>query len=113
MVVLSTLSDDSFDRAIVPRPKEGGRDGDMSTSLCGLPYLKALLPKLRSRGEVHWYDFASDAELEGGLARTKASIRDAVQAEGMEVEFLHAGKAGSGTIAKRQYRVCVDFRVVK
>ena len=51
--------------------------------------------------------------LQGGLARTKASIGDAVQAEGMEVEFLHAGKAGSGTIAKRQYRVCVDFRVVK
>ena len=62
--VLSTLADDSFDRAIVPRPKEGGKDGDMSTSLCGLPYLAAILPKLRSRGEIHWYDFASDAELE-------------------------------------------------
>ena len=111
--VLSGMEDDAFDRVIAPRPKEGGKDGDLSTSLCGVEYLSALVPKLKDRGEVHWYDFASDVELEGGLVRTKTSIKEAVVGLGLDVEFLHAGKAGSGTIAKRQYRVCVDFRILK
>ena len=29
----------------------------------------------------------------------------------MSCEVIHAGKAGKKPIAKRQYRVCVDFRI--
>ncbi|GMI44516.1 hypothetical protein TrCOL_g10389 [Triparma columacea] len=101
-----------FDRAIVPRPKEGTKDGDMGGE-GGAEYLRALLPHLRPRAEVHWYDFAADWEVEGGMQRTKDFIRRVLEEEGKGVEFLSAGKAGKGTIAKRQYRVVVDFRVVE
>lgn len=72
-----------------------------------------MLPKLKERGEVHWYDFAADHEVEGGCERTKKGVEDVVGEMGWRTEWLHAGKAGSGSIAKRQFRVCVDFRVHK
>lgn len=75
-------------------------------------YLIAILPHLAYRGEVHWYDFAADHEVKGGMQRTKEFIRKVVEGQGKGVEFLSAGKAGARTIAKRQFRVVVDFRVV-
>ncbi|GMH54076.1 hypothetical protein TL16_g01602 [Triparma laevis f. inornata] len=113
LAILSDLSDEAFDRIIAPRPKEGGKDGDLSDGIAGAEFLKAMLPKLKERGEVHWYDFAADHEVEGGCERTKKGVEDVVGEMGWRTEWLHAGKAGSGSIAKRQFRVCVDFRVHK
>ena len=66
------------------------------------------------RAEVHWYDFAADHEVEHGLERTKNGIKKEIQTyENVKgVEFLWSGKASSQTVAKRQYRVCVDFRII-
>lgn len=61
--ILPTLEKESFDRIVAPRPKEGALDGDMGTGDAGKAFLVAMLPLLKVKGEVHWYDFASDAEL--------------------------------------------------
>ncbi|GMH98666.1 hypothetical protein TrVE_jg443 [Triparma verrucosa] len=113
MEVLKSLEDNSFDRIIAPRPKESSTDGDLSSEFSGSNFLEAMLPKLKERGECHWYDFAADHEVESGCPRTKKGIEDVVRQLGWRAEFLHAGKAGSGSIAKRQFRVCIDFRVIK
>jgi tRNA G37 N-methylase Trm5 len=111
--VVPTLPRDHYDRVIVPRPKDGSADGDLGTGTGGAEHLRLLLPHLkRSGGTVHWYDFAADWEVEGGLERTRGGVKDVCDAEGYDVHFLHAGKAGSKSIAKKQYRVCVDFTAV-
>ncbi len=107
MEALTDLEKDKYHRVICPRPKMAGEDGDLGVGSGGMDFLKALLPVLRDGGEVHWYDFAADWELESGLQRTK----EAIQGVCGDVEWLWHGKAGSATIAKRQYRVCIDFRV--
>jgi tRNA G37 N-methylase Trm5 len=62
--VLPTLPTNHYDRILVPRPKEGAMDGDLSVGDCGLPFLEALLPVLKvNGGECHWYDFAADHEV--------------------------------------------------
>ena len=108
------VQDNFYDRILCPRPKDtSSSDGDMGDGSAGKRILKLIARKMKDRGEVHYYDFAADWELEGGLERTKADIRNAIEDEsGRKVEFLHAGKAGSGTIAKRQFRVVVDFRII-
>ena len=68
-----------------------------------------MLPLLKSKGEVHWYDFAADHELPN-CDRTRKTLESACQSLGLEMEIIHVARVGS--IAKRQWRVCVDFRIV-
>jgi len=112
-------ANETFDRVIAPRPKnvekDGAADGDLSpTDIGGREFLHAIVPVLRKNGraEVHWYDFAADWELPS-LTRTKNGILDEVcKYEGVDdVTFLWAGKASSMSVAARQYRCCVDFRL--
>ncbi|KAL9185209.1 hypothetical protein ACHAXT_002986 [Thalassiosira profunda] len=108
--ILPTLETSSFDRIIAPRPKEGTRDGDLGTGDAGKQFLLAMLPLLKKKGEVHWYDFAADHELPS-CERTRQTIQSACQALGLDMEAIHVAKVGS--VAKRQFRVCVDFRITE
>lgn len=106
--ILPTLEKSSFDRIVAPRPKEGTSDGDMGTGDAGKEFLLAMLPLLKVKGEVHWYDFAADHELPT-CDRTRQTVQTVCQSLGLEMEVIHVAKVGS--IAKRQFRVCMDFRI--
>lgn len=107
--ILPTLEESSFDRIIAPRPKEGALDGDQGTGDAGKEFLVAMLPLLKVKGEMHWYDFAADHELPD-CQRTKETIQTVCQSLGLEMEVIHVAKVGS--IAKRQFRVCIDARLL-
>ncbi len=106
--LLPTLELASFDRIVAPRPKEGTADGDMGTGDAGRAFLLAMLPLLKLKGEVHWYDFAADHEIPQ-CHRTREMIESVCSLLGTEMEVIHVAKVGS--VAKRQFRVCMDFRV--
>jgi tRNA G37 N-methylase Trm5 len=106
--ILPTLERASFDRIIAPRPKEGELDGDIGSGDAGKEFLLAMLPLLKVKGECHWYDFAADHELPD-CRRTREMAAMACQVFGMNMEVIHVAKVGS--VAKRQFRVCVDFRI--
>jgi len=107
--IIPTLEPNSFDRVVAPRPKEGKMDGDLGTGDGGLVFLEALLPLLKQQGECHWYDFAADHELPN-CTRTQNTISKACQKLGYQMEVLNVAHVGS--IAKRQVRVCMDFRII-
>eukprot|EP00986_Skeletonema_menzelii_P000813 scaffold237_cov146-Skeletonema_menzelii.AAC.16 len=107
--LLPTLEKGSFDRIVAPRPKEGSLDGDLGTGDAGMSFLMVMLPLLKPKGEVHWYDFAADHELPN-CDRTRKTLEKACQSLGLEMEVIHVARVGS--IAKRQWRVCVDFRII-
>mmetsp|Transcript_40491 Transcript_40491/g.69052 ORF Transcript_40491/g.69052 Transcript_40491/m.69052 type:complete len:182 (+) Transcript_40491:1-546(+) len=106
--ILPTLEKSSFDRIVAPRPKEGNMDGDLGTGDAGKEFLLEMLPLLKLKGEVHWYDFAADHELPN-CERTKETVQTVCQSLGLDMEVIHVAKVGS--IAKRQFRVCMDFRI--
>lgn len=106
--VMSRLQRQSFDRIVAPRPKEGVTDGDLGTGDAGVPFLRALLPLMKDQGECHWYDFAADWELPS-CERTQRTIEGVCKEFGLEMDVIHVAKVGS--VAKRQLRVCVDFRI--
>lgn len=108
--VMNKLDHASFDRIIAPRPKEGNMDGDLGTGDGGVQFLEVLLPLLKDQGECHWYDFAADHELPD-CARTRNSVEKVCEQLGYQMEVIHVAKVGS--IAKRQLRVCMDFRIVR
>lgn len=108
--ILPTLENEYYDRIIAPRPKEGELDGDLGTGDAGVPFLLVMLPLLKSKGEMHWYDFAADHELPR-CDRTRETLRKTCKTLGLEMEIIHVSKAGS--VAKRQWRVCVDFRIIR
>ena len=107
--ILPTLEKSYFDRIVAPRPKEGNLDGDQGTGDAGKEFLVAMLPLLKLKGEVHWYDFAADHELPN-CDRTRETVQTVCQSLGLEMEVIHVAKVGS--IAKRQFRVCMDFRII-
>mmetsp|Transcript_24210 Transcript_24210/g.52212 ORF Transcript_24210/g.52212 Transcript_24210/m.52212 type:complete len:646 (-) Transcript_24210:65-2002(-) len=106
--ILPTLESASYDRIVAPRPKEGTSDGDLGTGDAGKAFLLAMLPLLKLKGEVHWYDFAADHELPN-CARTRETVQAVCESLGLEMEVIHVAKVGS--IAKRQFRICMDFRI--
>ena len=63
------------------------------------------------RDECHWYGttFAADGELPQ-CDPTMNTIDGVCQELGLEKEDVHVAKVGS--VAKRQMRICMDFRVV-
>lgn len=98
-----------YDRILAPRPKEGSTDGDLGQGDGGSQFLDALLPTLKHNGgECHWYDFVADHEFPQCL-RTRKLLEDACHRQGLNMEVLHVANAGS--VAMRQYRVCIDFRI--
>ena len=107
--IMKTLPIGSFDRILAPRPKEGNMDGDLGKGDGGSIFLNELLPLLKDQGECHWYDFAADHELPQ-CQRTRQTIDNACQQHGLEAEVIHVANVGS--IAKRQVRICMDFRVL-
>ena len=107
--VLPTLDRESFDRIVAPRPKEGALDGDLGLGDGGAPFLEQMLPVLRPMGgELHWYDFVADHELPG-CDRTRKTLERGCDKCGVSMEVLHVAQVGS--IAKRQFRVCMDVRL--
>jgi tRNA G37 N-methylase Trm5 len=97
-----------FDRILAPRPKEGKLDSDLGTGDGGAQFLKVLLPRLENGGECHWYDFVADWEYPA-CARTKSLIEAACSEMGYQMEVLHVARVGS--VAMRQLRICMDFKV--
>lgn len=107
--ILPTFPQHHFDRILAPRPKEGSMDGDLGSGDGGLAFLVMLLSVLkRDGGECHWYDFVADHEYPI-CERSKHLIEGACRTQGLDVEFLHVARVGS--VAMRQLRVCIDFRI--
>lgn len=107
--LLPTLPQRHYDRILAPRPKEGSTDGDLGTGDGGFAFLVMLLSVLkRDGGECHWYDFVADHEYPV-CERSTHLIEGACHAQGLDVEFLHVARVGS--VAMRQFRVCIDFRI--
>jgi len=108
-VLPEQLSRNFYDRVLAPRPKEGSLDGDLGTGDGGKQFLQALLPAMKQQGgECHWYDFCADHEYPQ-CERTRQLLEVCCRAQGLHMDVLHVANAGS--VAKRQLRVCVDFRV--
>jgi len=85
-------------------------DGDLGKGDGGVNFLRAMLPLLKDQGECHWYDFAADWELPN-CERTRKGIESVCDELGFQMDVIHLAKVGS--IAKKQHRVCLDFRVLK
>lgn len=109
-VLPETLEQNYFDRVLAPRPKEGALDGDLGSGDGGEGFLKVILPHLKDGGECHWYDFVADHEFPE-CERTKKLLGRVCDEHGLSMEVLHVANAGS--VAMRQLRVCVDFKVHK
>ncbi|GKY99963.1 hypothetical protein MPSEU_000949900 [Mayamaea pseudoterrestris] len=108
--VLPTLERGFYDRVLVPRPKEGSKDGDLGDGKSGLPYLLALLPVLKAQADIHWFDFVADHEYPS-CGRSCSIIAEACQANGFNSQVLHVSKLQS--VAMRQLRVCIDIRLTR
>jgi tRNA G37 N-methylase Trm5/tRNA(Phe) wybutosine-synthesizing methylase Tyw3 len=107
--LLPTLPRNHFDRIVAPRPKEGNMDGDLGSGDGGATFLEALLPVLKENGgECHWYDFCADREFPT-CDRTRGLIEKECTKQGLSMQVIHVANAGS--VAKRQLRVCMDFRL--
>jgi tRNA G37 N-methylase Trm5 len=107
--VVPTLPRNYFDRIVAPRPKEGGADGDLGDGEGGMKFLKCFLPVLKKdSGECHWYDFVADHEFPE-CERSRALLSKCCANEGLNMQVIHVANAGS--VAMRQLRVCIDFRV--
>ena len=110
MDIMPTFETNSFDRILAPRPKEGKLDGDLGEGDAGVPFLELLILLLRSDGgECHWYDFCADHEMPD-CARTRTTIQDVCDRLGYQMEVINVANVGS--VAKRQLRVCMDFRII-
>jgi tRNA G37 N-methylase Trm5 len=64
---------------------------------------------MKNQGECHWYDFAADWELPN-CDRTRKTVEGVCLELGLKMEVIHVAKVGS--IAKRQMRICMDFRLI-
>jgi len=103
--IASELEPQSFDRIIAPRPRGHADDKDG-----GMDFLRALLPLLSSGGICHWYDFVADWELPG-CERSCNKVAEACSEAHLTCKVLRAAVANRNTVAERQYRAVIDFRV--
>lgn len=109
--VVPTLPKDHFDRIVAPRPKEGALDGDLGDGDGGLDFLDTLLPVLKQDGgECHWYEFVADHEFPT-CERSRRLLTQSCEKHELTMEVIHVAKVGS--VAKRQFRCCIDFRVFR
>ena len=121
---------ETFDRVLAPRPK-GARDGDRlppsgagagagagaadgggdgGGGPDGVFFLRKILPLMKPTSVLHWTDFAAERELPD-CRRTKDFIAGECAAFGASCHFLHCAKAGSSSVAAKQYRVTLDVRL--
>ena len=70
--------------------------------------MRVILKHMKDGAECHWYDFVADHEYPE-CERTRALIERVCDEEGLDMEVLHAAHVGS--VAKRQIRLCLDFKV--
>ena len=84
-------------------------DGDLGLGDGGELFLKVLVPHLKDGGECHWYDFVADHEYPA-CERTKGLIERVCNEQGKKMEVLHVAHVGS--VAKRQLRICLDFKII-
>ena len=74
-----------------------------------MAFLELILPIMKPiGGELHLYDFASDVEMPT-CQRTKNTLERGCDDCGLSMEVIHVAQVGS--IAKRQFRVCMDIRL--
>jgi len=106
-----------YDRILAPRPKEVNyaphlQDNyDNLEAISGIPFLKLLLPLLKlNTGICHWYDFVPFHELPH-CQRTKSYIESVIHNKSQDLDILHIAKVGS--VAMKQFRVCIDFRIIQ
>lgn len=104
-VVPELVAKRSFHRVVAPRPRGHQDDADE-----GAEFLALLLPLVLDGGEVHWFDFVADWELPD-CSRTRARIEASCAAGGVRCEILRCDVANRKTVAERQFRAVVDFRV--
>ena len=97
-----------FDRILAPRPKEGKLDGDLGSGDGGEAFLRVMVKHMKDGAECHWYDFVADHEYPA-CDRTRSLIEKVCNQEGLDMKVLHAAHVGS--LAKRQIRLCLDFKV--
>jgi tRNA G37 N-methylase Trm5 len=109
-VLPNSLEMNHFDRILAPRPKEGALDGDLGSGDGGETFLNIILPHLKDGGECHWYDFVADHEFPT-CDRTRRLLERVCEQHGLSMDILHVANAGS--VAMRQLRVCVDFKVFR
>ena len=107
-VLKGDLMEAKYDRILAPRPKEGALDGDLGSGDGGEQFLMAIVPHLKDGGECHWYDFVADHEFPDCL-RSRSLIERICNQNDFRVEVIHVANAGS--VAMRQLRVCIDFKV--
>ena len=106
--LLSQQTHNFYDRILAPRPKDDDNTEDDGKG-SGEQFLRALIPVLKQNGgECHWYDFCADWELPDCM-RTRTHVKQICYDMGLGMEVIHVASVGS--IAKRQYRVCMDFRL--
>lgn len=108
--VVPTLQRDFYDRVLAPRPKEGALDGDLASGGGGgREFLNVIMSVMkRCGGECHWYDFCADNEYPE-CARSRSFLEEICRAHDLKMQVLNVANVGS--VAIRQQRVCIDFRV--
>lgn len=107
-ILQGELIEARYDRILAPRPKEGALDGDLGSGDGGEIFLMTIVPHLKDGGECHWYDFVADHEFPACL-RSRSLIERVCNQNNLRVEIIHVANAGS--VAMRQLRVCIDFKV--
>ena len=83
-----------FDRILMPLPLGGENFLDVALSL------------IKKNGIIHYYDFKE----EGAFDISKKKVRDACKSAKKKYRILNLKKCGQ--IGKRNYRICIDFKVL-
>lgn len=105
-----------FDRIVAPRPKNklvlANNSHENNDDDGGAIFLECIFENklLHNGGVIHWYDFCAEDELPE-CQRSREFLTNICQKYNYCCEILHTGKAGTKSIAKRQFRVCIDFRI--
>jgi tRNA G37 N-methylase Trm5 len=84
-------------------------DGDLGDGTGGEAFLDVIVPAMKQQGGMcHWYEFCSEPEFPE-CSRSHAQIVRVCQRHGVEPSVLQVVAVGS--VAMRQLRVCIDFRI--
>ena len=93
-------------RLVVPRLKKKFDRIAMPLPIGGEDFLDVALKVIKKSGVIHFYDFEFEKEID--LAKQK--VKKACDLSKKKCKILHVVKAGQ--VGPRNYRLCVDFKVV-